>query len=111
MQAYWSSSIMTKMTKQLMVILHIFFFSKQPNTNDGNKTNNGTADQGMLIFCNDLPYSHNSLSLQKQLFKAALISMHGPFYHNHFIHKGNMSKYFATKDIYKVMNSESQPWY
>ena len=52
-----------------------------------------------------------TLSLRKQLFKAGLASMHEPFYHNYFIHKGNMSKYVVTKDIYKVMNSESQPWY
>ena len=72
MHAYWSmyltSSTMTRMTKELMetidkmLELIIFFFSKQPNTNDDNKTKNGTTDQRMLIFCKDPPYSHNSFS-------------------------------------------------
>ena len=67
---------MTKVTKKLMVTIDKIF-SKWPNTNDNNKTNIGTADQKMFIFCNGHPSGHNS---HHKLLKAGLISMHGPFY-------------------------------
>ena len=53
------------MTKKLIVIidkiLELIYFFKQPNTNDGNKTNIGTTDQRIFIICNSPPSGHNFL--------------------------------------------------
>ena len=66
------------------------------------------TDQRIFIFCNDPSSGHNSLH---KLLKTGLVYMHGPFYHNHFIHKEDMSKYFVSKIIYKVINAMLQPWH
>ena len=53
------------------------FFSKQPNTNDGNKTSIGTTDQKMFNFFNGPASGHNSLH---KLLKAGLVYMHEKFF-------------------------------
>ena len=60
----------------------------------------------MIISCNGPPFEHDSL---KKLLKDGLASMYGKFFHKHFVHVSNMSKFFALKFIHKIENPVSIP--
>ena len=86
-----------------IIIIRYFFkikygylkiFSEEPHTNNGNEINVGRTNQLTFISCNGPPLEHDSL---KKLLKAGLVSMYGPFFHKHFVHGRNMSKYFDSK--------------
>ena len=49
----------------------------------------------------------------KRLLKASLLCMciKQFFFNKNFVHKGNISNYFASEVIHKSMNSMSLPWY